>query len=440
MNNTKRNRKENSNFNSPLGVGGNKKKLFFASRIALIATAMTFAIRADLLGNTFGEVFKLNNEEIGWCIGTAFWGFTLAMIFGGFLVDLLGMKTILVFAFVGHLAGIILTIFSVGFWTLFCSTLLVGVANGFVEAACNPLVATLYPDNKTKMLNGFHVWFPGGIVIGGLVAYALGLFDFGWQVKMSVILIPVFIYGYLFFKLKLPKTERVSSGISMKDMIKACLSPLFLFMVFCMFLTASTELGTNQWITVLLSNVGVPAILLLVFINGIMAIGRTFAGPVVHKLNPTGMLLFSAFTAGVGLLMLSYSSGWTTLAATAVFAIGVTYFWPTMLGYVAEYLPRTGALGLSIMGGAGMLSVSLILPFMGKLYDSEVVAAIPKTYTITDILNSIQGTNEFLILTQAKVLAGSETLRIVAVLPAFLVVAFLFLYFRTKLIKVKKQI
>lgn len=416
----------------------NSKKLFFASRIALIATAMTFAIRADLLGNTFGTVFKLSNEEIGWCIGTAFWGFTLAMIFGGFLVDLLGMKTILVFAFVGHLAGIILTIFSVGFWTLFGSTLLVGVANGFVEAACNPLVATLFPDKKTKMLNGFHVWFPGGIVIGGLAAYLLGLIDAGWQIKMAVILIPVFTYGFLFLKLKLPKTERVSSGISMKEMIKACLSPLFLFMVFFMFLTASTELGTNQWITVLLSNVGVPAILLLVFINGIMAVGRSFAGPVVHKLNPAGMLLFSAITAGIGLVLLSYSSGWTTIAATAVFAIGVTYFWPTMLGYVAEYLPRTGALGLSIMGGAGMLSVSLILPFMGKLYDINLVNSIPKTYTITDILNALDGTKEFLILSQAKVMAGAETLRLVAILPAFLIVAFLFLLFYTKRQKTTK--
>ncbi len=430
------NKQDNSNSFPLQGLGVNRTKLFFASRIALIATAMTFAIRADLLGNTFGSIFKLNNEEIGWCIGTAFWGFTLAMIFGGFLVDLLGMKTILVFAFIGHLTGIILTIFSFGFWTLFCSTLLVGIANGFVEAACNPLVATLFPDNKTKMLNGFHVWFPGGIVIGGLAAYALGLLNFGWQVKMAVILVPVFTYGFLFLKLKLPKTERVSSGISMKDMIKACLSPLFLFMVFCMFLTSSTELGTNQWITVLLSNVGVPAILLLVFINGIMAVGRSFAGPVVHKLNPAGMLLFSSITAGIGLVLLSYSSGWTTIAATAVFAIGVTYFWPTMLGYVAEYLPRTGALGLSIMGGSGMLSVSLILPFMGKLYDRNLAAAIPKTHSISDMLNSLEGTKEF-VISQAKVLAGAETLRFVAVLPAFLVVAFIFLLFYSKNTKQK---
>jgi len=410
----------------------NKKKLFFASRIALIATAMTFAIRADLLGSTFGSVFKLSNEEIGWCIGTAFWGFTLAMIFGGFLVDVLGMKKILIFAFIGHFAGVMLTIFSNGFWTLFSSTLLVGVANGFVEAACNPLVATLFPHEKTKMLNRFHVWFPGGIVIGGLIAYFLELLMVGWQVKMAVILVPVFTYGFLFFNLKFPKTERVSSGISTKDMMKACLSPMFIFMVFCMFLTASTELGTNQWITVLLSNVGIPAILLLVFINGIMALGRSFAGVVVHKLNPAGMLLFSAATAAIGLLLLSYSNGWQIVVATAVFAIGVTYFWPTMLGYVAEYLPRTGALGLSIMGGSGMLSVSLILPFMGKLYDKNLVAAIPKTYTVSDIVNAISGTKEFLVLSEAKIIAGAETLRLVAVLPAFLVFAFLFLIFQTK--------
>jgi fucose permease len=410
----------------------NRKKLYFASRIALIATAMTFAIRADLLGNTFGTVFELSNEDIGWCIGTAFWGFTLAMVFGGFLVDVLGMKNILFFAFMGHFAGILLTIFSTGFWTLFFSTLLVGVANGFVEAACNPLVATLYPENKTKMLNGFHVWFPGGIVIGGLAAYFLGIFSFGWQVKMAVILIPVFVYGLLFLKLKFPKTERVTSGVSMLEMVKACLSPLFLFMVFCMLLTASTELGTNQWITVLLSNAGIPAILLLVFINGIMALGRSYAGPVVHKLNPAGMLLFSAIISGIGLILLSYASGWQIVAAAAIFAIGVTYFWPTMLGFVAEYLPRTGALGLSIMGGAGMLSVSLILPFMGKVYDNEMMAIIPKTYTITDILNAIEGTKEFVILSQVKVMAGAETLRLIAILPAFLVLAFLFLFFHNR--------
>ena len=412
-----------------------KNKIFIASALALVATAMTFAIRADLLGNTFGEVFKLSNAEIGWCIGTAFWGFTLAMIIGGLLVDILGMKKILIFAFIGHLTGIIMTIYSSGFWSLFISTIFVGMANGCVEAACNPLIATLYPHNKVKMLNRFHVWFPGGIVIGGLVAYVLSVFEASWQLKMAVILLPVISYGYLFLKLKLPETERVSSGITMKEMMKACVAPLFLFMVFCMFLTASTELGTNQWITVLLSNVGVPAILLLVFINGIMAMGRLFAGPVVHRLNPAGMLLFSAITATIGLIFLSYSSGWTAFAATAIFAIGVTYFWPTMLGFVAEYFPKTGALGLSIMGGAGMLSVSFILPLMGNFYDQQIISAIPNTLNSDAILTAVEGTKEYLVLTQTRLEAGAETLRHVALFPAFLIGAFIFLRIRVKKIK-----
>ena len=407
-----------------------RKKLFVASCIALIATAMTFAIRADLLGNTFGSLFKLSNSELGWCIGTAFWGFTLAMIVGGLLVDVIGMKTLLVFAFVGHLTGIVLTILANGFWSLFVSTLFVGVANGFVEAACNPLVATIYSHDKTKMLNRFHVWFPGGIVIGGLVAYLLTQFHASWQIKMSAILIPVVTYGILFLKMKFPKTERVTSGVSMKEMLKACVAPLFLFMVCCMLLTASTELGTNQWITVLLSNVGIPSILLLVFINGIMAAGRSFAGPVVHRLHPTGMLLFSAITAGLGLVLISYSSGWEALGATAIFAIGITYFWPTMLGFVSEYLPKTGALGLSIMGGAGMLTVSFILPLMGNVYDGQIVAAIPHTFEPNVILQAVEGTKEFVILTQAKLAAGSETLRYVAIFPGILIAAFLFLRYR----------
>jgi fucose permease len=413
-------------------MNNNRKKMFVASVLALVATAMTFAIRADLLGNTFGSVFKLSNGDIGWCIGTAFWGFTLAMIVGGLLVDVLGMKTILVFAFTGHLLGVVLTIFSTGFWSLFISTLFVGIANGSVEAACNPLITTLYPESKTKMLNRFHVWFPGGIVIGGLVAYLLGLCHAGWQVEMAVIIVPVLIYGILFLNLSLPQTERVTSGVSMKEMLKACVAPLFLFMVFCMFLTASTELGTNQWITVLLSNLGVPAILLLVFINGIMAVGRSLAGPVVHRLNPSGMLLFSAVTSAVGLLLLSYSSGWTTVAATAVFAIGVTYFWPTMLGFVSEYLPKTGALGLSIMGGCGMLSVSLILPLIGKVFDHQTIAAIPSTMDPHTILQALEGTKEYIILVHAKVKAGSGTLRYVALLPLFLISAFIFLRYQVK--------
>jgi MFS family permease len=179
-----------------------------------------------------------------------------------------------------------------------------------------------------------------------------------------------------------------------------------------MFLTAATELGTGTWIGALLSGAGVSGILILVLINGIMAVGRSFAGPVVHRLNPNGMLIFSALFAGIGLLLLSQASGYAAVGAAVVFAIGICFFWPTMLGFVSEYLPKTGALGLSLMGGAGMFSTSLIIPMMGKWFDENKAAAIAAG---TDVV-------------QAEHVAGSETLMKVAIMPAILVVVFSIIY------------
>jgi MFS family permease len=348
---------------------------------------MSFAIRGDIMG-TLGDQFTLNKEMLGWVAGTAFWGFTLAMIIGGPLCDWLGMGRLLTLSFAGHLAGVLLTIFAQGFWTLFAGTLLIGLANGFVEAACNPLVATLYPEDKTKKLNQFHVWFPGGIVIGGLASYALSAAGAGWQVKMATMLLPLAIYGFLFLGIKFPPTERKAAGISGGEMVRSLFTPLFLVMFVCMWLTASTELGTNQWLpNILTTTAGVSGILVLVWINGLMAVGRQFAGPVVHRLSPTGMLLFSAVFSALGVLGLSLASGplFTFLAAT-VFAVGVCYFWPTMLGFVAERCPRTGAIGLALMGGAGMLAVAFVLPVMGHVYDTEGGPAALRTVLVLPII------------------------------------------------------
>jgi len=349
-----------------------RSRLFLGSCLALITTAMSFAIRGDIMG-PLGQQFALNKEMLGWVAGTAFWGFTLAMIVGGPLCDWLGMGRLLAFSFAGHLAGILLTIFAQGFWTLFFGTLCIGLANGFVEAACNPLIATMYSDDKTKKLNQFHVWFPGGIVIGGLISYFLSQAALGWQVKMATMLLPLAAYGVLFFGQKFPQTERKAAGVSGGDMVRSVISPLFLVMFVCMWLTASTELGPNQWIpNILTASAGVSGILVLVWINGLMALGRQFAGPIVHRLSPTGMLLFSAVFSALGLFGLSLASGPApTFLAATVFALGVCYFWPTMLGFVAERCPRSGALGLALMGGAGMLAVAFVLPVMGHVYDDR---------------------------------------------------------------------
>jgi len=378
----------------------NKNRLFLASCIALVVTSMTFAIRAKL-ELVFGpEGVGLTLEQIGLAFGPAFWGFTIAMIIGGPLVDSLGMKNILILAFTGHLAGIILTLLAGDFTTLFIGTLLIGIGNGMVEAACNPLVATIYSEEKTKMLNRFHVWFPGGIVIGSVVGYlVMDVMGWSWQVMVGSLFIPLIIYGFMFFGEKFPKTERVSMGISSVDMWKSLARPLFIFIAFCMLLTAATELGTNQRISSLLVDTGVEALLVLAFINGIMAVGRGFAGPIAHRLSTTGMLLFSAVFSLMGLLWLSEASGMTTFLAAGIFAVGITFFWPTMLAFVSEYIPESGALGLSVMGGLGNLSAAIVLPIMGRFLDEG---------------------------------AGASTLKIMAYLPGILILAFLLLHFVIK--------
>jgi MFS family permease len=303
----------------------NAPRLFLASCMALIVTAMTFAIRARL-ELVFQTDFHLTSEDLGFAFAPAFYGFTIAMIIGGPLVDILGMKRIIWIAFICHALGIALTITATGFWSLFTGVLATGLGNGMVEAACNPLVTSLFPKEKVKMLNRFHVWFPGGIMIGSIIAYfMIDVAQLNWQLLVAVLAIPLVIYGYLFLGQELPKTERVSMGISTGDMWKAVATPLFIFMGFCMLLTAATELGTNQRIDSLLQSTGVPAILVLAFINGIMALGRGFAGQVVHKLSTSGMLLFSAVFSFLGLIAMSYSSGGMTFVAAGIFAIGICY-------------------------------------------------------------------------------------------------------------------
>jgi MFS family permease len=165
----------------PNSVHPHRNQLFTASCLALLVTSLSFGIRAGIL-NDLGVQYQLNASELGTITATAFWGFPLAIIIGGFIVDIIGMKKLLVLAFLLHLLGIVLTIFASGYWTLFISTLLIGIANGTVEAACNPLVASLFPENKTTKLNHFHLWFPAGIVIGTLVVFLLNKVGISWQV------------------------------------------------------------------------------------------------------------------------------------------------------------------------------------------------------------------------------------------------------------------
>ena len=390
------------------GVPANRDRLFLASCVSLIVTAMTFAIRAEILPE-LGVEFGLDNVALGQISAMAFYGFPIAMMVGGLLYNKVGPKAMMWTAFVSHLIGLVLTILAGGYWGLMISTFFIGFANGAVEAACNPLVADMYPDKRTQMLNKFHVWFPGGIVIGTLVALALG--DFSWQVKIGSMLIPTAAYAFLIFGQEFPKVTGVAADTGRN--VRGVFSALFLFIAVCMTLTATTEFGATQWINVILSDAGANGIVLLLLTSGIMATGRFFAGPLVHRLNPVGVLLMSAVLAAAGLYLLSTLTGPAIYLATIVYALGICYFWPTMVGLAAEYVPESGALGLSLVGGAGMLGSGIWLPIIGGWIDGHKADALA---------TGLEGD-------AVDLAAGQATLAQIGIFPLILVGLFVLLYF-----------
>lgn len=382
-----------------------ESKLFIACCLALTVTSMTFAIRAGILGQ-LSESFGFSDTELGWINSMAFLGFPVAIVLGGLLYNSIGAKKMMIVAFVGHVLGLVLTIGASGFWTLLVSTFCIGFANGAVEAACNPLVAEIYKDKKTAMLNRFHVWFPGGIVIGALISKLFTDSGFSWQSQIAVMLIPTAIYGWMMLTLVFPSPARFTASTSKN--IKALTSPLFIFMVFCMTLTATTELGTQQWIERILSASGSSPMLILALITGLMAVGRFFAGPLIQRFNSVGVLLLSAIVASIGIYTMSIATGNIVYIGAILFALGVTCFWPTMIGFVAEQCPNTGALGMSLIAGFGILAVSIWNPIIGGWIDSARQSAEAQ---------NLSGA-------AADLVAGQAALSNLFIFPLMLIVAF----------------
>jgi MFS family permease len=388
-------------------------KLFLLSCIALTVTAMTFGIRAGILGQ-LGLEFGLTNAQLGYINLMAFWGFPLATMFGGVLYNALGARTLIWIAFACHILGLVLTIYAQSFWGLMLSSLFIGFANGSVEAGCNPIIADLYKKNKTTMLNKFHVWFPGGIVIGALISWFMTNAGIGWQWQIAIMLVPTLIYGAMLIGAVFPKPDEAI--LSTSSNFKHLLTPVYFFLVFCMTITATTELGTTQWIQKIMGANDVHPMIIMALIFGIMAVGRYFAGPLVHRFNPSGVLLCSAVISTIGLFLLSQVSGSMIYVATIIFALGVTYFWPTMIGCVAEYLPKTGALGMSLIGGAGMFAVGIWNPVIGGWVDAAEAEAIA------------QGATPEVVAT----VAGPAVLQNLMLFPLVLIVAFAGFYFYMK--------
>ena len=398
----------------------NQKRLFLGSCFALIATALSFAIRAGVLPQ-IGEQYGISATELGFINSMWFFGFPLSMILGGIFYNRIGPKVIMQVAFVAHVLGVLLTVFTNGYTILLLGTLLIGFGNGCTEAACNPMIADSYKGNMVdKMLNRFHMWFPGGIVIGSLLSKFMTDIHVSWQAQMSLIIIPAIIYFILFYGQKFPK-PKLEAMSSLSENFKAMANPVFLFLFFCMALTAITEFGTEQWVEVILSQSGASPMIILALVTGTMAVLRYFAGPIIEKFGQTGVLWGGAVLSTIGILILSKVTGASAYLAAIVFAFGVALFWPTMIGAVAKRAPLTGALGLSIVGGVGMFSSVIFQPIIGGWIDKARQAA------------SAAGLSGDAL----ELVAGEATLQKIAIFPGILIVLFGIFYFWQKRSHVK---
>src|SRR3954468_3387604 len=405
--------------------------LFVACIVSLVAVSIGFVVRAFLI-TEWGVRFNLSETQIGSIQGAGLYPQALTIILFSLIIDRVGYGRIMAFAWIGHVLSAIVTMTATGYTGLYLGTLIFALANGAVEAVINPVTATLYPQSKTHHLNILHAGWPGGLVIGGLLAITLGSAggENSWRWKVGLYLIPTALYGFMMLRQKFPVQERVAAGVSYTDMLKefgwaGCLivsifvayavdeimrvfgmhlkslamvaistgptalftfrirsfgRPMFIFLLLVMILLATTELGTDSWIAALmtpvLKNFGANAgNWVLIYTSAIMFVLRFFAGPIAHRISPLGLLATCAAVASIGLFWLSSAgtaAGMVFLAATC-YGFGKTFFWPTTLGVVSEQFPKGGALTLSSVSAVGLIAVGVLgNPLLGALQDNSL--------------------------------------------------------------------
>jgi MFS family permease len=428
----------------------NKGRLFLVSVLALFTAGMAASLRSavatDLQKNFLDPIDPIRSETmIGAVLGVAFLGFAFTIAIGSPLLDKVGMSIMLPLSGVCFIAGTLLFLFTGAlasgpgvYNVLWVAAVVTGIGWGLVETVVNPLTATLYPDDKTARLNILHAWWPGGLIGGGLLGYALREADIGWQIRLGLIIIPACAVVILCIGVKFPPTERAASGISMGRMFHELLNPMFIVLFLSMFLTAASELAPGQWMDHALTHtVHMRGILLLVYVSAIMFVARHFAGPLVHKLSPIGLLWFSCLLASLGLLALSSADSpiLGVLAAT-VWGAGVCFMWPTMLATASERFPHGGALLMGLMGTAGTLSSYFVLPRMGAIFDAKKLELAGGAEAFTKLANDAKAGLAPAVdrLAEVQGIAAQASFRAVAILPAILLVVFgaIWLYDRSK--------
>ena len=430
------------------------KILFWGCFIALITTSYAFISRMIMCGGQFATDFGLDKVSVGELQGAGIWPFGVSIIIFSLFIDRIGYKVAMVFSFVSYLVytGLAFLAYQTihgatapaalaaaqkhGHQLLYWGSIILGLGNGSVEAYVNPVVTTMFNTDKTKWLNRLHAGWPGGLVIGGLCTIALAN-NADWRITLGLILIPAFTFFLILIGKQFPKSEREQAGVSYAAMLKelgafgalvgfglviAQLGQVFgwtqnvswiltgavvlaftvitksfgrlllAFLIIIMMPQATTELGTNGWITSLMEDpmraAGHNPAWVLVYTSAIMLILRFCAGPLIHKFSPVGLLATCSGLAALGILALSHTAHagtGTIFAAATLFGVGITFFWPTILGLASEQCPRGGALTLNAMGGIGMLAVGILgAPFLGYMQEASTTqqlrAANPALY------------------------------------------------------------
>ena len=367
-----------------------RQRLFFGICLALIPTGMSFALVSNILVQ-LKQQFILTNYQVGLIGGAALWGMALSLLIAGPLLEVFGLKNGARMAFAGHVAGITVMLAAAtrigdpsAFWMLMAGAATLAAGTGMIEVTGNPLVAALYPGEKTTRLNWFHAFFPIGLVLGGIVGFLMATYGgrfVAWPYQLGVIYVPIVIYGAMVLPQNFPRTENAEVGLPVKEMFRFTLTdPFFLMMLALMATTTSLELGPMRWIPSVLQAGGLHGILVLVWISGWMVVLRMLASHAVKRLSPTGMLLTAATFTGSGLFLLSFARGtWAAFASATIFAWGVSFFFPTMVGVVSERRPRTGSLGIVLTAGIGLgMAGAVGVPVMGKLADRYLAELLPE--------------------------------------------------------------
>jgi MFS family permease len=373
--------------------GTNEKILFWASFLTLIAAGIGFSVRGAILGD-WASRYGFTQTELGNITGGGLTGFGITIIVLSFVADRIGYGRLMTLAFFLHASSAVVTFLATpmyglygktgAFWCLNIGMWLFALGNGTCEAVINPLTATLFPRNKTHWLNILHAGWPAGLVLGALIV--LGFKPFGkvpWEYKLGAFLVPVLLYGLMMFGRVFPKSEASTTGISLGTMVLTLAAPMLLFLFLIHAMVGYVELGTDSWITditkTVLKNESF-ALGAFIWTNVLMFTLRFFAGPIVHRINPVGLLLGSAVLGTAGLYMLGMpftSTIWLWLAAVTVYGIGKTFYWPTMLGVISERFPKGGALALGISGGIGMISAGALgAPGIGFAQDFYAVQSL----------------------------------------------------------------